>query len=184
RLTRMCAAGEIAVNLRGMTMLQATPTETEDEAWNRMKGRIAAVTGKQLDEVTLHKPGSVAISGGKAGGTTTGNGSGLVGGTGGMTGKGTGTTDIGVGARTDLGTGGIGNLFGGSGGTATATPFSAAPTSGLNLLGQVVDKWGIGPATTVSNVNLRVGRMTGAQLRALLKHLPDGVTYGLGLEKE
>ena len=184
RLTRMCAAGEIAVNLRGMTMLQATPTETEDEAWNRMKGRIAAVTGKQLDEVTLHKPGSVAISGGKAGGTTTGNGSGLVGGTGGMTGKGTGTTDIGVGARTDLGTGGIGNLFGGSGGTATATPFSAAPTSGLNLLGQVVDNWGIGPATTVSNVNLRVGKMTGAQLRALLKHLPDGVTYGLGLEKE
>ena len=180
RVTRMCAAGQIAVNLRGMTMLQATPTETEDEAWNRMKGRIAAVTGKQLDDVTIHKPGSVAVSGG----TTTGNGSGLGGIFGGTAGTETTGSGIGEGTATGTGTGGIGNLFGGSSGTAMATPYSAAPTSGLNLLGQVVDRWGIGPATTVSNVNLKVGKMTGAQLQALLKHLPDGVTYSLDLEKD
>jgi Protein of unknown function (DUF499) len=180
RVTRMCAAGQIAVNLRGMTMLQATPTETEDEAWNRMKGRIAGVTGKQLDEVTIHKPGSVAVSGG----TTSGNGSGLGGIFGGAAGTETTGSGIGAGTDTGTGTGGIGDLFGGSSGTATATPYSATPTSGLNLLGLVVDRWGIGPATAVSNVNLNVGKMTGAQLQALLKHLPDGVTYGLDLEKE
>jgi hypothetical protein len=32
-------------------------------------------------------------------------------------------------------------------------------------------------------VNLKVSKMTGAQLQALLKHLPDGVTYSLDLEK-
>jgi hypothetical protein len=188
RLTRMCAAGEIAVNLRGMKLLQATPTETEDEAWNRMKSPIAAVTGKQLDEVTIHKPGTVTISGGKAvsmttgGGTTTGTGTGVGVGT---TGTGTATTDgIGSGTESGTATAGVGNLFGGTDGNTTATPYSAAPTSGLNLLGQVVDRWGIGPATTVSSVNLKVAKMTGAQLQALLKHLPDGVTYGLDLEKE
>ncbi len=182
RLTRMCAAGQIAVNLRGMTLLQATPSETEDEAWNRMKGRIAAVTGKQLDDVTIHKPGTVTISGGKPVGTTIGNGLGL-GGTGG-TGIGIGAMGTGTGTGSGTGEGGIGNLFGGSGGTTTATSFSAAPTAGLNLLEQVVDKWRIGPATTVCNVNLKVGKMTGAQLQALLKHLPDGVTYALDLEKQ
>jgi hypothetical protein len=63
------------------------------------------------------------------------------------------------------------------------TPYSAPPTSGLNLLGQV-ESWGIRPATTVTNISLKVGKMTGAQLQQLLKHLPDGVTYGLDLEKE
>ena len=185
QVTRMCAAGQIAVNLRGMTMLQATPTETEVEAWNRMKGRIAAVTGKQLDEVTIHKPGAVAVSGSTAtGGTTTGNGSGLGGIIGGTTGAGPGTTGTGTGAGSGLETGGIGNLFGGTDNPTSVTSYSAPPTSGLNLLEQVVDKWGIGSATTVSDVTLKIGKMTGAQLQALLKHLPDGVTYGLDLEKQ
>jgi hypothetical protein len=51
------------------------------------------------------------------------------------------------------------------------------------LLGQV-EAWGIRPATTVTNISLKAGKMTGAQLQQLLKHLPDGVTYGLDLEKE
>ena len=37
---------------------------------------------------------------------------------------------------------------------------------------------------TVTNVTLRVGKMTGAQLQQLLKNLPDGVTYGLEAEKD
>jgi hypothetical protein len=78
------------------------------------------------------------------------------------------------------------NLFDDQGNGQTTpmkTPYSAPPTSGLNLLGQV-ESWGIRPATTVTNVSLKVGKMTGAQLQQLLKHLPDGVTYGLDLEKE
>ena len=47
-----------------------------------------------------------------------------------------------------------------------------------------MDSWGIGPATVVGNVSLKVTKMTGAQLQQLLKNLPDGVTYGLDLEKE
>jgi len=77
------------------------------------------------------------------------------------------------------------NLFDNAGNghtTAVQTPYSAPPTSGLNLLGQV-ESWGIRPATTVTNISLKVGKMTGAQLQQLLKHLPDGVTYGLDLEK-
>jgi len=33
-------------------------------------------------------------------------------------------------------------------------------------------------------VALKIGKMTGAQLQALIKHLPDGVTYALDLDKE
>ena len=36
----------------------------------------------------------------------------------------------------------------------------------------------------LTNVLLKVGKLTGSQLQQLLKHLPDGVTYGLDLEKE
>ena len=75
RVIRMCAAGQIAINLRGMELLQARPAKTEDNAWNRMKGKLG--TGKHLDETTLHKPDAVVISGGKTSGRTspTGNGS-------------------------------------------------------------------------------------------------------------
>ena len=78
------------------------------------------------------------------------------------------------------------NLFGGGSITmpnVSTKPCSAPATSNLNLLGQV-ESWGIGPATSVSNVALKIGKMTGAQLQALIKHLPDGFTYGLDLEKE
>ena len=52
----------------------------------------------------------------------------------------------------------------------------------VNLLGDV-EKWGISPATNVTNVNLNVSQMTGAQLTELLKKLPDGASYSLTLEK-
>lgn len=183
RVIKMCAAGDIAINVRGLEMLQARPGETYDDAWTRMKGRLG--TGKHLDETTMYMPDAVVTSGGKTPvvvipggdgetltpptliptGTTTNPGLAVPGQTGGDT--------------------GLGNLFGG---TATITPpvnkpCSAAPTSGLNLLGHV-ESWGIGPATSITNISLKIGKMTGSQLQALLKHLPDGVTYGLDLEKE
>ena len=60
---------------------------------------------------------------------------------------------------------------------------AAPPKTPVNLLGEV-EKWGISAATNVTNVNINVSQMTGAQLTDLLKKLPDGVTYSLNLEKE
>lgn len=185
RVIRMCAEGQIAINVRGLDLLQAKPGEDADNAWTRMKGKLG--TGKHLDETVMLLPDAVSVSGGKTvvtdpdtgettttvGGIDTGSGATAV--TGGPTSGGT-----------TSGNGGIpGDLFGGSSGAGTVTtkPCSAPPTSGLNLLGQV-ESWGIGPATNVNNVALKAGKMTGAQLQALIKHLPDGVTYSLDLEKE
>ncbi len=195
RVIRMCADSQIAINVRG-EMLQAFPAESADDAWHRMKGKLG--TGKHLDETTLHKPDAVMKSGGKVPVTSTGTAS--------ESGSQTATTGYGsstVGATTSSsgeasGMGGTastnssgtasgstvpGNLFGGSSVPAVRVPHSAQPTSGLNLLGQV-ESWGIKPATPVTNIALKVPKMTGAQLQQLLKHLPDGVTYGLDLEKE
>src|SRR5207249_4839203 len=94
-------------------------------------------------------------------------------------------TGAGIGSTTLVGgSTGIKDLFGGTGSTGVVTPHSAAPTSALNLYGQVVDQWGIKAATPVSNITLKIPKMTGAQLQQLLKNLPDGVTYGIELEKE
>lgn len=183
RVIRMCAEGQIAINVRGLDLLQAKPGEDPDDAWTRMKGKLG--TGKHLDETVMLLPDAVTVSGGKTvvtdpdtGQTTTID-----------TGDGGQTTGVGgttSGGSTSNG-GGLGNLFGGGGssgsGTVSTKSCSAPPTSGLNLLGQV-ESWGIGPATSVNNVALKVGKMTGAQLQALIKHLPDGVTYALDLEKE
>jgi hypothetical protein len=179
RVIRMCTRGQIAINVRGLEMLQARPDESADDAWQRMKGKLG--TGKHLDETTLHKPDAVAVSGGKipVTGTQTGTGT-----TSGGTAVGGGTMVVGEGTATTGGTIGHGNLFGGGGGsTVTRTPHTASPTSGLNLLGQV-ESWGIGPATPVANVSLKIPKMTGAQLQKLIKDLPDGLTYGLDLERE
>jgi hypothetical protein len=59
------------------------------------------------------------------------------------------------------------------------------PTSPLNLIGKL-EGWGIGPATPVAEVSIKVsaGQPQGAQLKELLKKLPDGMTFELSLEKE
>ena len=62
-------------------------------------------------------------------------------------------------------------------------PCGTQPKTPVNLLGEV-EKWGISAATNVTNVNINVSQMTGAQLTELLKKLPDGVTYSLNLDKE
>ena len=56
-------------------------------------------------------------------------------------------------------------------------------TSPLNLIGKL-EGWGIGPATQVAEVTIKVSSATGAQLKELLKKLPDGMTFELSLEKE
>jgi hypothetical protein len=185
RVIRMCAEGQIAINVRGLDLLQAKPGEDADDAWTRMKGKLG--TGKHLDETIMLLPDAVTVSGGKTGGSSavsddsSGNGTNTTKGPE-QGGEGIGTN---TGDTTSGNGGGPGNLFGGSGGPGTVAKkvCSAPATSGLNLLGQV-ESWGIGPATSVNNVALKVGKMTGAQLQALIKHLPDGVTYALDLEKQ
>jgi hypothetical protein len=166
KVLRLCAAGKIAINVRSLEMLQAQPGESEDAAWMRMKGKLGS--GKELEQTILLTPGAANQS---AGAVPTPVAPGLT------------TTPP---PFTPPGGSPV-NPFVLTGQTQPASPtlkpFGTPPKSPVNLLGEV-EKWGINPATTVSNVNLNVSQMTGAQLNELLKKLPDGVTYSLNLEKD
>ena len=187
RVVKMCAAGQIAINLRGLDLLQARPGESYEDAWGRMKGKIGG--GRHLDETTTHRPGAVVLSNGvtqsvgstTGGATPTGIGGNVVPANGGAK---MGVAVPGMAVTAERTGAGVGNLFDDTNGTAPGKKLLAAPpTSGLNLLGQV-ESWGVGPATPLTNVTLRIGKITGAQLQQLLKNLPDGVTYGLEAEKD
>ncbi len=166
KVLRLCAAGKIAINVRGLKLLQANPGESEDAVWIRIKGDLGS--GKDLEQTTMLLPGATNQSGGAlplTPATATNP---------------TATTPFSL-------TGGVASNPFGSLPTApagpTLKPFGTPPKSPVNLLGEV-EKWGISAATNVSNVNLNVTKMTGAQLNELLKKLPDGVTYSLNLDKE
>jgi hypothetical protein len=183
RVLRLCARGKIAINLRGMEYLQAMPGEDEESAWRRLRPKLS-YTGRQLDEVFLLLPSAVPTTGGTAvaGPPATSPSGGLFGG--GATPAGTTTPAPTGGAPTpgDSGAAGGGSIFGGN--TPKARTSLANPsTSPLNLIGKL-EGWGIGPATPVAEVTLKVASATGAQLRELLKKLPDGMTFELSLEKK
>jgi hypothetical protein len=77
-----------------------------------------------------------------------------------------------------------GGIFGGGGPTTPSrTPLANPATSPLNLIGKI-ESWGIGPATRVADVSIKVSAATGAQLKELLRKLPEGMTFELNLEKE
>ncbi|TVQ88963.1 MAG: DUF499 domain-containing protein [Chromatiaceae bacterium] len=184
RIIRLCARGTIAINL-GRDWLQTKPGEDEEDAWNRMKGRLPL--GKALGGVTIHPPGAAVISGGGdpgKGTSTTGDDEDDQG-AGGDTDTGGGTsTDTGGGTGGGTGAGEGGGLFGDDdGGVKERVPRSAPPTAPINLIGKL-ESWGINAGTPVHNLKISVDQLTGAQLQDLLKKLPDGVTYGLDLEKE
>lgn len=183
RLIRIASRGKIAINLRGMEYLQTLPGEDEETAWKRMRGRLG--TGRHLDETFILLPSAVPASGG----TTPPPG----GGTGGdpPPGGGNGGTPPGPtpppgGTQPPTGGGGTppsgGGLFP-TGGTKSRTSYSNPATSGLNLIGKL-ETWGIGTATNVHEVSIKVDAATGAQLKNILRNLPDGITYELALEKE
>jgi len=188
RILRLCARGKIAINLRNLEHLQTHAGEDEDTAWRRLRPKLS-YTGRQLDEVFLMEPSAVPATGG----TTPpapqppagGNGGDIFGGgttppvspAGGDNTSGSGTSQSG------------GDIFGGGTSiTKSRIPLSNPPTSPLNLIGKL-EGWGIGPATPVAEVSLKVSagqntQITGAQLKELLKKLPDGMTFELSLEKE
>jgi hypothetical protein len=185
RILRYCARGKIAINLRQLEYLQSQPGEDVDAAWQRLRPKLG-YTGRQLDEVFLMEPSAVPSTGGSTPQTLTKLTGGDVGGSiGGVT---TPSPFPTTGGGTTSGGGappGGGGIFGGvsdTGGKARI-PLSNPATSPLNLIGKL-EGWGIGPATTVSDVSIKVSTATGDQLKELLKKLPDGMTFELSLEKE
>jgi hypothetical protein len=185
RILRLCARGKIAINLRGLEHLQTQPGEDEDSAWRRLRPKLS-YTGRQLDEVFLMAPSAVPTTGGT---TPTapqpalgGDGGGLFSGgttppysppTGGQTTRGDEAHQT---------SGGIFSTGSGAG-SKPRIALNNPPTSPLNLIGRL-EGWGIGPATPVAEVSIKVSAATGAQLKELLKKLPDGMTFELSLEKD
>ncbi|NCC23132.1 MAG: DUF499 domain-containing protein [Alphaproteobacteria bacterium] len=177
RILRLCSRGKIAINLRGLEYLQTHPGEDEETAWKRLRPKLS-YTGRQLDEVFLMEPSAVPTTGG-ATPASVGEGGGLF--TGGVTPPA---------PSGEAQTGGVtppsGGIFGGGAlgaGSKPRIPLSNPPTSPLNLIGKL-EGWGIGPATQVAEVSIKVSAATGAQLKELIKKLPDGMTFELSLEKE
>jgi hypothetical protein len=183
RIIRLCSRGKVVINLRGMEILQAQPGEDEDMAWKRLRAKLS-FSGRQLDEVTLLEPSAVPSTGGSApistAPTDISNPDGLLGVPTPPT-----VNDPSQGGFTTAPPSG-GGIYGGSISTAGARPrvaFNNPATSPLNLIGKL-EGWGIGPATQVAEVSIKVSAATGAQLKELLKKLPDGMTFELNLEKE
>lgn len=186
RLLRLCARGKIAINLRNLEYLQTHAGEDEESAWRRLRPKLS-YTGRQLDEVFLMQPSAVPATGGTAPAIPTvqppaGTAAGVSGDIfGGGTTPGVKEPPPGIPPTPNIAPGGI---FGSTGSTQKPRiPLFNPPTSPLNLIGKL-EGWGIGPATPVAEVSLKLSAATGAQLKELLKKLPDGMTFELSLEKE
>lgn len=176
RILRYCARGKIAINLRGLEYLQAQPGEDEDSAWRRLRPKLA-VTGRQLDEVFLMAPSAVPATGGAAAPAPAP----VPGGNGGAS---TAPAPQPPGPAT---TPAPGDIFGnGNPATSGGKPrvaLSNPATSALNLIGKL-EGWGVGPATRLADVSIKLSAANGAQLKKLLRDLPDGITVELSIEKE
>ncbi len=186
RIIRLCARGKIAINLRGMEYLQAQPGEDEESAWRRLRPKLS-FTGRQLDEVFLLQPSAVpATSGTVTPIVPPTQPGGLFGDSNGNPGQGSGMPPFPIsepGGGTPPAPGGIFANPSDSTNSKSKTVLQNPATSPLNLIGKL-EGWGIGPATPVESVTLKLSAATGAQLKELLKKLPDGMTFELSLEKE
>jgi hypothetical protein len=193
RVLKLCACGLLAINLRGMEYLQAQPGEDEDTAWKRLKAKMG-FTGRQLDEIHLLLPSAVPTTGGakQQSDEETHQAVGNIFGGAGVTHVPTpggahlpaGSGPIGPGPVTSGPTGaGPTGIFGGASTPKEYVQLSNPATSPLNLIGKL-EQWGIGPGTNVTAITLKLAVATGAQLKELLKRLPEGMTFELAVEKE
>lgn len=164
-ITRVCAQGKITINVLGRDMLERRAGESEDDAWQRMKGRLG--NGRQLEETTIHEPGASISSGGSTPEPTA------------PPEPTSPESPTGGGPTPPPGPGG---LFGG-GSSGPRESLQSEATSSLSLLGKL-ESWNITAGTQVHEVKINISQLTGAQLEKLIKGLPDGITYGLDLEKE
>jgi hypothetical protein len=162
--------------------LQTHPGEDEDTAWRRLRPKLS-LTGRHLDDVFVMRPSAVPATGGSAPATAvptpTPAGGDLLGGgatsTPGIAEPASGDSPVPAPAPS--------GIFGGGAAARRRTALSNPATSPLNLIGKI-EGWGIGPATRLDEVSIKVSTATGAQLRELLKKLPEGMTFELNLEKE
>jgi hypothetical protein len=165
KVLHLCADGKLSINLRGLELLQAQPGEPEDAAWMRIKGKLGS--GKELEQTILQVSGAYPQSGGT------------------LPFQLTPTPQQPATLPSEPGVVPPSKIFGDNSSPSTPTlkPFGTPAKTPVNLLGEV-EKWGISAATNVSNVNINVSQMTGAQLTDLLKKLPDGAMFSLSLEKQ
>ena len=177
RIIRLCARGEVAINVRDMEHLQAGADETEDAAWIRMRSKLG--TGKHLDETYVLRPQAAPHTGG-AGPTPSKPSGGIFESSAGYGEQPERSDDESDGQTSPARSDEPGSIFDGA---PDLVPHASGATSALNLLGKV-ESWGIGPGTQVQGLALTVASMTGAQLDKLLRTLPDGITYELSLRKE
>jgi hypothetical protein len=176
RLLRLCAKGKVAINVRGMEYLQIMPGEDEENAWRRLRPKLS-LTGRHLDDVFVMLRSAVPATGGSTPSAPIPTGD--------PAGAGTITApDISTpgGSPAPMPAPGI-DIFGDAAPAKPRRPLSNPATSPLNLIGKI-EGWGIGPATKVAEVSIKVSTATGAQLKELLKKLPEGMTFELYLEKE
>ena len=176
KVLRLCARGRLALNLGGRDYLQAEAGEDEDSAWKRMRSRLP-FSGRQLDDVKLLEPSAVPSTGGTVPAAA-------------------------APAITPTGVGGSLPLFAPGpapvpppGVSAFAPPAPAGDpkpqitlsnpsTSALNLIKQVDEAWAIKPATRITEIAITISAASGAQLRDILRKLPDGLTFALSLQKD
>jgi hypothetical protein len=185
-LEHLVARGLIALNLRGSTWIQVGAGEGETEALPRIRGKLANVTGTYLGQSTIHLPSATPSAGGV---TNNVNDSGDARGT---TGISSSTFPGGLFGGpafpplTGVAPGHTPELIGSGSIAPAVTP--AQPTlispanSPLNLLG-TLEQWGIGGQTKTRSLRLSAEGLTGAQLQALLRKLPEG-KYVIELQKE
>jgi hypothetical protein len=183
RLLRICARGKVTINLRSLEYLQVNHGEDEETAWKRLRSKLS-YSGRQLEEIFLLEPSARPATGGAMSPAPPLSGDakeGLFGG---------GATLSPPNASDDQAFGDgnkqAGEFFGGGTSGTSAKPrvkLSNPATSPLNLIGKL-EGWGIGPATRVSDISVKLSMATGAQLKDILKKLPDGMTFELSFEKE
>jgi len=177
RMLRLCSQGKIAINVRGLEYLQTSPGEDDETSWRRLRSKLS-YTGRQLDEVYLMLPSAVPSTSGSAHEQTASRDGSLFGNEDQSQHQPITVNDQVTGPMGQQPT----SLFG-AGAARNRIPLSNPPTSSLNLIGKL-ESWGIGPATQVAEVAIKISAATGAQLKELLKKLPDGMTFELQLEKE
>ena len=182
KLLRLCAAGKVALNVRGTEHMQAQPGEAADAAWLRMRARLP-FSGKQLDEVKLMEPAAVPGTGGAS--STSAPAAPLP-----AQGASPAPQFFGNSASDKPP---LPPLFGGETPAPVSPPSPASKplltlesqaTSTLNQLHQLRDHWAIKPKTSLTSITLTIPTATVEQLQDILKKLPEGLTVGLSVQKE
>ncbi len=175
-VVRVCARGDIAIDIRGMEYLQLQPGEDERSAQKRMQGKLG--TGKHLNETYLIRPQAVprsedvegqAESGGKRRESPGGDE------------EQTKTSE--PSGETECTSTGESNSNETTGSPVALVLHTSDAMSALNLLARV-ETWGITTETQILDVSINIPSATGAQLNEFLRSLPDGIQYELRLRKE